>query len=87
MWVAHGSDGAVERRTGENVWVRAETAVAIEGTRLVLLRPGQEYQFIAHVSGTPRPGNYRVGLTYRSTMNDEDRAITGIGYSPGFDIR
>jgi hypothetical protein len=64
-----------------------ETAVAIEGTRFVLLRPGQEYHFIAHVAGTPRLGTYRISVAYRSTMNDEDRATINTGSSPGFEIR
>jgi hypothetical protein len=64
-----------------------ETAVAIEGTRFVLLRPGQEYHFIAHVAGTPRSGTYRISVAYRSTMNDEDRATIDAGSSPGFEIR
>ena len=82
-----GSDGAIERKNGQNVWAAVETAVAIEGTRFVLLRPGQEYHFIAHVSGASRPGTYRVSITYRSTINDEERATIGRDYSAGFDIR
>ena len=69
LLIAQGSDGAIERKNGENVWAAVETAVAIEGTRFVLLRPGQEYRFIAHVAGVRRPGTYRVSITYRSTIN------------------
>ncbi|HZI29133.1 MAG TPA: hypothetical protein VFD64_13280 [Gemmatimonadaceae bacterium] len=87
LLIAYGSDGAIERKNGENVWAAVETAVAIEGTRFVLLRPGQEYHFIAHVAGASRPGTYRVSVTYRSRINDEERATIGVDYSAGFDIR
>ena len=87
LLIAHGSDGSVERRTEQNGWDRVETAVAIEGTRFVLLRPGQEYHFIAPVAGTPRSGTYRISVAYRSTMNDEEPATITIGSSLGFEIR
>jgi hypothetical protein len=59
----------------------------VEGTRFVVLRPGQSYRFIAPVSGTPQTGTFRVAVSFRSTINDEEPATTGTSYSPTFTIR
>jgi hypothetical protein len=85
--IAHGSDGTVERQVGADAWVRSETAIAIEGTRFVMLRPGQAYHFIAPLAGTPRTGTHRIAVAYRSTINDEERATVGTGRSASFEIR
>ena len=87
LYVANFSDGVVERRTSATSWTRVPSLTMVEGTRFVVLRPGQSYTFIAPVAGTPQSGTFRIGISFRSTINDEEPAETGTSYSPAFTIR
>jgi hypothetical protein len=87
LYISQFSDGSVERSVGTNEWVKAETAILIEGTRFIVLRPGQSYEFIAPVSGSRQAGTYRIAVTHRSTINDEERATVHTSYSTSFEIR
>jgi hypothetical protein len=87
LFISHGSDGSVERSAGTNQWLKADMAILIEGTRFIVLRPGQSYQFIAPLSGAARQGTYRIAVTHRSTINDEERAAVNTSYSAIFEIR
>jgi hypothetical protein len=81
------ADGVVERQASSTSWTRVPGLPMVEGTRFVVLRPGRSYHFIAPVSGTPQTGTFRVGVTFRSTIADEEQARTGTSYSPTFTIR
>ena len=80
------ADGVVERQTS-TTWTRVPGLPMVEGTRFVVLRPGRSYHFIAPVSGTPQTGTFRVGVSFRSTIADEEPAQTGTSNSPTFTIR
>jgi hypothetical protein len=87
VFISYGSDGSVERSAGSDQWLKAETAILIEGTKFIMMRPGESYQFIAPLSGTAQSGTYRIAVTHRSTMNDEERAAVKTSYSANFEIR
>src|SRR6185503_9592823 len=86
LLISNFSDGKVERLVGSDAWTRVPTLTSIEGTRLVLLRPGREYRFIGQLSGTPQVGTHRVSISYRTTLGDEAAAQTSTDYSPPFEV-
>jgi hypothetical protein len=81
------ADGGVERQTSATAWTRVASPPMIEGSRYVLLRPGQTYQFMAPLTGPGEGGTFRVAVSFRSTLNDEEQAAEGTSYSPTFSIR
>lgn len=87
LLIANLSDGAVERQIGSDTWARVPTASSIEGVRFVVLRPGQTYHFIGQLSGTPQDGMYRVAISYRTSINDEEPSRSFTDHSPAFAVR
>jgi hypothetical protein len=73
LYVANGSDGALERAEG-SAWIAVSGAQLIEGVRQVTLRPGRTYGFIAQPSGEKRTGTYRIVVTFRD--GEEHRVIS-----------
>ena len=87
VYIAAFSDGALERETPSASWTVVQGPLLVEGVRFVILRPGRTYRFIANATGDVQPGNYRISVTYRSTIADEEPAVTGKDLSGVFPIR
>jgi hypothetical protein len=87
LYIAAFSDGALERETPSASWAMVQGPMLVEGVRFVILRPGRMYRFIATATGDVQPGNYRISVSYRSTIADEEPAVTGKDVSPVFPIR
>ena len=87
LYIAAFSDGALERETPSASWSAVQAPLLIEGVRFVILKPGRTYRFIATATGDVQPGNYRISVSYRSTIADEEPAVTGKDVSSVFLIR
>ena len=87
LLIANFSDGAVERQVAADSWARVPTLYSIEGVRFVVLRPGQTYHFLGQVSGTPQVGTYRVAISYRTSINDEQPSASFTDHSATFTVR
>jgi hypothetical protein len=83
VYIATGSDGALERSGGSN-WTTVETAVLVEGVKVIELRAGREYAFIAPTSTSTQAGTYRISVTYRATAGGD---ATGRASSASFEIK
>lgn len=84
VYIAIGSDGAIERSEGTN-WRAVEGAILIEGVKEIELRPGKTYTFIAPISENTPAGTYRVNLGFRATSGAEQ--ASGRTLSETFEIR
>jgi hypothetical protein len=87
LYIAGFSDGALERETASASWAAVQAPLLVEGVRFVILKPGRTYRFIANATGDVQPGNYRITVSYRSTIADEEPAVTGKDVSAVFQIR
>jgi hypothetical protein len=59
LYVAEGSDGVVERQSGDG-WVKAASGVLTEGVREVVLAPGKTYTVLTTFSPPIETGTYRL---------------------------
>jgi hypothetical protein len=83
VWVANGSDGALQRADGAS-WVAVDGVFLIEGIREVRLGAGKSYELIAHTPASAPAGRYRVVVSYRSAPGG---AVTGRAASAAFEVR
>ena len=84
VYVANGSDGALEHSEGSN-WVTVEGATLVEGVKEIELRAGKSYSFIAHGSPSAPAGTYRITVSYRTSAGASQPA--GRASSASFEIR
>lgn len=84
VYIAGGSDGMLERLEGSS-WAGVTTAHLVEGVRVIDLRPGKTYTFVAHASNALSAGTYRVTIAYRASANAS--AASGKVSSPSFAIQ
>ncbi|HEY9228288.1 MAG TPA: hypothetical protein VIP11_16650 [Gemmatimonadaceae bacterium] len=84
VYIAMGSDGALERADGSS-WRVAETGILVEGVKEVELRPGKTYTFAATLPQNTSAGTYRFNIAYRTTAGAQQPS--GRGISASFEIR
>ena len=84
IYVASGSDASLERADG-NAWAGVDAALLIEGIRVIELRPGRAYSFIAHTGSAAQAGSYRVTVGFRESYGASQTA--GRASSATFEIR
>jgi hypothetical protein len=61
IYIAEGTDGVVERQSGDT-WVKATGGILVEGVREVVLSPGKTYSVFALLSTPIQPGTYRLTI-------------------------
>jgi hypothetical protein len=66
VYLAAGSDGAVERQSG-GTWVKASSGILVEGVREVVLTPGKTYSLFATLSPPIQTGTYRLSVYVRGS--------------------
>jgi hypothetical protein len=66
LYLAAGSDGTVERKSG-GAWVKASTAILVEGVREVVLTPGKTYSMFVTLSPPMETGTYRLTVFVRGS--------------------
>jgi hypothetical protein len=66
LFIAEGSDGVVERQSGNN-WVKASGGILVEGVREVVLTPGKTYPVHASLSTPIQTGTYRLTVFVSET--------------------
>ena len=70
LYVAEGSDGILERQSGDS-WVKASSGILVEGVREVVLTPGKSYSLFASVSPPIQAGTYRLTVYVRESPGGE----------------
>ena len=75
LWVALGSDAALERESGA-AWTAVGTPILVEGVREIRLGAGKAYDLIVVAAGATGPGSVAAGR-YRVVVNV--RAAPGAG--------
>ena len=83
LWVATGSDGALERADGA-AWAAVEGVFLVEGVREVTLRTGKSNELIAHAPPGVAPGRYRIVVALRPAPG---AAVAVRVASPTFEVR
>jgi hypothetical protein len=83
VFIAEGSDGVVERQSG-NGWVKVSSQVMAEGVREVVLNPGKSYSLIATVATPIQAGTYRLIVRVSEVAGG---ARTLAVQSPTFEVR
>jgi hypothetical protein len=83
LFVAEGSDGALERQSGGN-WVKAAGVPLVEGVREIVIARGKSYTVIAHLSAPVQAGTYRITIKIRETAGGTASATVA---SQPFEVR
>lgn len=83
LYVAEGSDGALERQSGDS-WTKVQGGILVEGVREVVVSPTKTYVVLAHASGSIPTGMYRLSITLRETSGGP--ATLRI-VSPSFEVK
>jgi len=83
LYIAEGTDGLVERQSG-NSWVKASGGVLVEGVREVVLSPGKTYSVFALLSTPIQTGTYRLTINASETAGG---AKTLVVRSATFEVR
>jgi hypothetical protein len=75
LYLAEGSDGVVERQSGDT-WVKISSGILVEGVREVVLTPGKTYSLFVTFSPPVQTGTYRLTVFVRaSSGGDQTLAI------------
>ena len=102
IWAAVGTHAVIERLTSsgssvpgwpgsspgpsQQVWVDANAALLIEGSRYVVLSSGKSYELTGTIA-PHSPGTYRIRLDYSPTNNDASPTLPFHEYSATFEVR
>ena len=83
LFVAEGSDGALERQSG-GTWVKAAGVPLVEGVREIVITRAKSYSVIAHASAPIQAGTYRITIKIRENAGG---AVSATIASPPFEVR
>jgi hypothetical protein len=83
LFVAEGSDGAVERQSG-GTWAKVAGVPLVEGVREIVITPAKSYSVIAHASAPIQAGTYRITIKIRDAAGG---AVSATIASPPFEVR
>jgi hypothetical protein len=83
LFVAEGSDGSLERQSG-NSWIRVAGVPLVEGVRDVVISTSKSYGIIAHASPPIQAGTYRMTIKLRDAVGGPVIATIS---SPPFEVR
>jgi hypothetical protein len=86
VFIALGTDAAVERLEASGAWSVLPTGVLVEGSRVVKLRAGGSYQLRGNLSEPRTVGTMRVRLRYY-TAADTAGLQPMVDYSAPFTVR
>ena len=86
VFIALGTDAAVERLTGTSTWTTLPTGVLVEGSKVVRLRAGGHYQLRGNLSEPRAVGTMRVRLRYYTAANAAGLQPL-VDYSAPFTVR
>ncbi|MCH7574153.1 MAG: hypothetical protein IIA59_03420 [Candidatus Marinimicrobia bacterium] len=87
LFVAEGSDGYLEFRSGDGEWNSLERVMLFNGVAAIILRPGKQYELLAFLSGPDQPtGTFRFKINY-STQQGGTGGQTFTDYSNTFVIK
>ncbi|MCC6317562.1 MAG: hypothetical protein IT361_07715 [Gemmatimonadaceae bacterium] len=86
VYIAGGTDAAVERLAADGSWTVLPTGILIEGSKVVGLRSGKTYELRGHLEEPRVVGTMRLRLRYFTTPNTA--GVTPlVDYSPPFVVR
>ena len=74
LYIAEGTDGAVERQSGDS-WLRASSGILVEGVREVVLTPGKTYDVIVTLSPPIQPGTYRLQISASDVAGGDRKVV------------
>jgi hypothetical protein len=83
IYIAAGTDGAIERQSGDS-WTAAESGILVEGVREVVLSAGKTYVALVPLSHPVPTGTYRLRVSVRDKSGGD---VTRTIVSPAFQIR
>jgi len=87
LFVAQGSDGAIEKQLAATSWAVVESGILIEGVKVIAIRAGETYELFGLVAGARSTGTFRIRLDYADRPEGEPGRQTYRDYSNEFVIR
>lgn len=82
VFIALGTDAAIERLNTDGTWSVMPTGVLVEGTKVVKLKAGGSYELRGNLSEPRQVGTMRIRLRYFTTTDATGTPMTD--YSPTF---
>lgn len=76
VYIALGTDAAIERQNTDGTWSVMPTGVLVEGSKVVTLRAGGTYELRGNLSEPRQVGTMRIRLRYFTTTDATGTAMT-----------
>ncbi|MGQ0647292.1 MAG: hypothetical protein ACT4P7_06945 [Gemmatimonadaceae bacterium] len=86
LFIALGTDAAIERLEDGGTWSAMPTGILVEGSKVVVLRAGRGYELRGNLSEPRRVGTMRVRLRYYTTASSAGQQAM-VDYSAPFTVR
>ncbi|MBC7896965.1 MAG: hypothetical protein H7066_16220 [Cytophagaceae bacterium] len=82
VFIALGTDAAIERQGNDGTWSVMPTGILVEGSKVVTIKAGGSYELRGNLSEPRQVGTMRIRLRYFTTTDATGTAMTD--YSPAF---
>jgi hypothetical protein len=82
VFIALGTDAAIERQNGDGSWTVVATGILVEGAKVVTIKAGGSYELRGNLSEPRQVGTMRIRLRYFTNADGTGTAMTD--YSPTF---
>lgn len=82
VFIALGTDAAIEKQDTNGTWTVMPTGVLVEGSKVVTIKAGGSYELRGNLSEPRQVGTMRIRLRYFTTTDATGTAM--VDYSPTF---
>jgi hypothetical protein len=86
VFIALGTDAAIEKLETNGSWTTMGTGVLVEGSKVVVLRAGASYRLRGNLSDPRTTGTMRVRLRYYTSANTSGQTPL-VDFSNAFTVR
>ena len=76
MFIALGTDAAIERQGSDGAWSVMPTGVLVEGSKVVTLKAGGSYELRGNLSEPRQVGTMRIRLRYFTAIDGTGTPMT-----------